>query len=186
MDHRPAALLRQAFITNRDAIIDPYSAIDTLNAFKDFVSQNTTQPPQQAQRARCSTAKAQPATRGTIGRSATPHSVGSRPTVSGIPQDGNQEDIWNRSETSTLTRRSIAAHEGLSGNQKVRSNANSDMLMAVYHPAQTSMPKGRCSGTPSPSWCLKSLGLISRCPRTRRTRSSSVARSLHGSHHPAD
>jgi hypothetical protein len=83
--------LRQAFVTNQEAIIDPYAAIDTLDAFKAFVDQNT-QPPQAqpaAQQQRLNPRRA-----AQLAGSASPHQGGSRPTVSGIPEDGDQEQIW--------------------------------------------------------------------------------------------
>lgn len=85
---------RQAFVTNQEAIIDPYSAIETLDAFKTFVDQNK-QPPQQgnpppaAQTQRLNSRRA-----AQLAGSTSPHSAGSRPTVSGIPQDGDPEQLW--------------------------------------------------------------------------------------------
>jgi hypothetical protein len=86
--------LRQAFITNQEAIIDPYAAIETLDAFKQFVASNQSpQAPnggQPAQQQRLNPRRA-----AQLAGSASPHSGGSRPTVSGIPQDGDPEMIWN-------------------------------------------------------------------------------------------
>ena len=86
--------LRQAFVTNQDAIIDPYSAIETLDAFKDFVVSN--QPPQQAEQqpAAVQQQRLNPRRAAQLAGSASPHQGGSRPTVSGIPQDGDPEQIW--------------------------------------------------------------------------------------------
>jgi hypothetical protein len=88
--------IRQAFVTNQEAIIDPYAAIETLNAFKTFVAQNT-QPPQQganppsaAQQNRLNPRRA-----AQLAGSASPHTAGSRPTVSGIPQDADEQTLWN-------------------------------------------------------------------------------------------
>jgi hypothetical protein len=90
--------LRQAFVTNQDAIIDPYSAIETLAAFKSFVASNQSPqapPPdgggQPAQQQRLNPRRA-----AQLAGSASPHSGGSRPTVSGIPQDGDPEMIWKQ------------------------------------------------------------------------------------------
>lgn len=89
--------LRQAFVTNADAIIDPYSAIVTLDAFKQFVGSN--QPPQQQESSVAPPAAQQqrlnPRRAAQLASSASPQSVGSRPTVSGIPQDGDEQAIWN-------------------------------------------------------------------------------------------
>ena len=86
--------LRQAFITNQDAIIDPYSAIDTLDAFKAFVESN--QPPQSAGQppAAVQPQRLNPRRAAQLAGSASPYQAGSRPTVSGIPQDGDPEQIW--------------------------------------------------------------------------------------------
>jgi hypothetical protein len=100
-DHGPAfgawivdqpLALRQAFITNQEAIIDPYSAIDTLSAFKAFVEQNT-QPPQAQPAAQQN--RLNPRRAAQLAGSASPHSVGTRPTVSGIPQDADEQTLWN-------------------------------------------------------------------------------------------
>jgi hypothetical protein len=86
--------LRQAFETNKNAIIDPYSAIDTLNAFKEFVAANSqpSQPsngrPAAQQNALNSRRAAQ------LAGTASPHTAGSRPTVSGIPENGSDEQLW--------------------------------------------------------------------------------------------
>jgi hypothetical protein len=88
---------RQAFVTNKEAIIDPYSAIDTIAAFKSFVAQNTQPAAQAAPNGRPAAAPQNGLnTRraAQLAGTATPSSVGSRPTVSGIPQDGNEEQIW--------------------------------------------------------------------------------------------
>lgn len=85
---------RQAFVTNQEAIIDPYSAIETLDAFKDFVV-STQQPPQEPQQA--PPVKQQglnPRRAAQLAGSASPHSAGSRPTVSGIPEDADDETLW--------------------------------------------------------------------------------------------
>jgi hypothetical protein len=89
--------LRQAFVTNQDAIIDPYSAIETVTAFKSFVEQNTqpsgqggNQPPASTEQNRLNSRRA-----AQLAGSASPQSVGSRPTPSGIPQDGDEQAIWN-------------------------------------------------------------------------------------------
>jgi hypothetical protein len=90
--------LRQAFITNQDAILDPFSAIETLDAFKDFVAAQQPpagdtppagQPPPQAQPQRLN-----PRRSAQLAGSATPNGRGSRPVVSGIPEDGDPEAIW--------------------------------------------------------------------------------------------
>lgn len=90
--------LRQAFITNQDAILDPYSAIETLDAFKDFVAAQQPpaggtppagQPPPQAQPQRLN-----PRRSAQLAGSSTPQSRGSRPVVSGIPEDGDPDQIW--------------------------------------------------------------------------------------------
>jgi hypothetical protein len=85
--------LRQAFVTNQEAIIDPYSAIDTLTAFKSFVESNQ-EPAQQEQPVAPQTQRLNPRRAAQLAGSASPHSGGSRPTVSGIPQDGDPEQIW--------------------------------------------------------------------------------------------
>ena len=85
--------LRQAFVTNQEAIIDPYSAIDTLTAFKSFVKSNQ-EPAQQEQPVAPQTQRLNPRRAAQLAGSASPHSGGSRPTVSGIPQDGDPEQIW--------------------------------------------------------------------------------------------
>jgi hypothetical protein len=88
--------IREAVITNKDAIIDPYSAIDTLDAFKNFVTAN--QPPQQQSSGAPPAAQTQGLnSRRTaqLASSASPRSVGSRPTVSGIPEDGDPQAIWD-------------------------------------------------------------------------------------------
>lgn len=84
--------IRQAFITNQEAIIDPNSAIDTITAFKAFVDQHT-QPPQ-AQPA-APQQRLNPRRAAQLAGSASPHTAGSRPTVSGIPEDGDPQQIWN-------------------------------------------------------------------------------------------
>ena len=86
--------LRQAFVTNQDAIIDPYSAIETLDAFKDFVASN--QPPQQVEQqpAAVNQQRLNPRRAAQLAGSASPHSAGSRPTVSGIPQEADEETLW--------------------------------------------------------------------------------------------
>ena len=89
-------VLRQAFVTNQDAIIDPYSAIMTLDAFKQFVASNK-EPPQTASSSTPAAAQTQGLnSRRTaqLASSVSPRSTGSRPTVSGIPQDGDPEAIW--------------------------------------------------------------------------------------------
>jgi hypothetical protein len=87
--------LRQAFVTNQEAIIDPYSAIETLSAFKDFVAQNT-QPSQPNGNAPAAPQqRLNPRRAAQLAGSASPHTAGSRPTVSGIPQDGDPEALWN-------------------------------------------------------------------------------------------
>jgi hypothetical protein len=84
--------LRQAFVTNQDAIIDPYSAIETINAFKTFVASN--QEPAQSQAPAPQTQRLNPRRAAQLAGSASPHSAGTRPTVSGVPQDGDPEQIW--------------------------------------------------------------------------------------------
>jgi hypothetical protein len=89
-------VLRQAFMTNKEAIIDPYSAIETLSAFKNFVGSNN-QPPQpeaQAQPAAVNTQGLNSRRAAQLAGSASPQAVGSRPTVSGIPQDADPEALW--------------------------------------------------------------------------------------------
>jgi hypothetical protein len=86
--------LRQAFVTNQEAIIDPYSAIMTLDAFKDFVASN--QPPGQATApVAAPQQRLNPRRAAQLAGSASPHTAGSRPTVSGIPEDGDPQMIWN-------------------------------------------------------------------------------------------
>ncbi len=87
--------LRQAFVTNQDAIIDPHSAIETLDAFKQFVA--SSQPPQQAapQPAAVQTQRLNPRRAAQLAGSASPQIAGSRPTVSGIPEDGDPQMLWN-------------------------------------------------------------------------------------------
>jgi len=87
--------LRQAFVTNQEAIIDPYSAIETLAAFKDFVASNQ-EPAQQEEKPPVvpQTQRLNPRRAAQLAGSASPHSAGTRPTVSGIPQDGDPEQIW--------------------------------------------------------------------------------------------
>ena len=86
--------LRQAFVTNQEAIIDPYSAIETLDAFKEFVVSN--QPPQQVEQqpATVNQQRLNPRRAAQLAGSASPHSAGSRPTVSGIPQEAIEETLW--------------------------------------------------------------------------------------------
>ena len=86
--------LRQAFITNQEAIIDPHSAIDTLDAFKHFVASNQ-QPSPQAQPVAAPTQRLNPRRAAQLAGSASPQSAGTRPTVSGIPEDGDPQVIWN-------------------------------------------------------------------------------------------
>ena len=88
--------LRQAFVTNQEAIIDPYSAIMTLDAFKQHVA-SSTQPPGQApqQPAAVQPQRLNPRRAAQLAGSASPHTGGSRPTVSGIPEDGDPQAIWN-------------------------------------------------------------------------------------------
>src|SRR5262245_5979523 len=90
--------LRQAFIANKDAIVDPQSAIMTLDAFKNFVAENT-QPPQQGAPTQEVPAAAPPQGLNSrraaqLAGSASPQTVGTRPTVSGIPQEGEPEALW--------------------------------------------------------------------------------------------
>lgn len=106
-DHGPAfgawivdqpLYLRQAFVTNKDAIIDPYSAIETMDAFKNFVASN--QPPPTPTPTPAAAPAVQPQglnSRRTaqLAGSASPQVAGSRPTPSGIPQDGDEQAIWN-------------------------------------------------------------------------------------------
>jgi len=85
--------IRQAFVTNQEAIIDPYSAIETLDAFKTFVDQHT--QPSQAQQPAAPQQRLNPRRAAQLAGSASPHAAGSRPTVSGIPEDGDPQAIWN-------------------------------------------------------------------------------------------
>ena len=85
--------LRQAFVTKQDAILDPYSAIETINAFKTFVASN--QEPAGGTTVTPPTQRLNPRRAAQLAGSASPHSAGSRPTVSGVPQDGDPEQIWN-------------------------------------------------------------------------------------------
>lgn len=90
---------RQAFITNKEAIIDPTGAIETIAAFKQFVDLST-QPPTPAQGSKPAPAAAQPQGLNSrraaqLAGSTTPQTAGQRPTVSGIPQDGDEQAIWN-------------------------------------------------------------------------------------------
>jgi hypothetical protein len=87
--------LRQAFITNQEAIIDPYSAIDTISAFKSFVEANTQPPQPGATPPAAPQQRLNPRRAAQLAGSASPHTAGSRPTVSGIPQDGDEQAIWN-------------------------------------------------------------------------------------------
>jgi hypothetical protein len=88
--------LRQAFITNQEAILDPYSAIETLGAFKQFVASNQPPPQQVApQPAAAQTQRLNPRRAAQLAGSASPQSAGTRPTVSGIPEDGDPQMLWN-------------------------------------------------------------------------------------------
>lgn len=87
--------LRKSFVTNQEAIIDPYSAIETLDAFKSFVASNKepgTAAPNGAQPAQQQ--RLNPRRAAQLAGSASPHTAGSRPTVSGIPENGDPEQIW--------------------------------------------------------------------------------------------
>jgi len=88
--------LRQAFLTNQEAIIDPQGAIETMDAFKQFVdaakappAQEVTPPVKAPNQGLNSRRAAQ------LASSASPQGGGSRPTVSGIPEDGDPQQLWN-------------------------------------------------------------------------------------------
>ena len=83
----------QANLYSRQAIVDPYSAIDTLDAFKAFVDAN--QPPPQGAAPAAVNQGLNPRRAAQLAGSASPYAAGSRPTVSGIPQDGDEQAIWN-------------------------------------------------------------------------------------------
>jgi hypothetical protein len=87
--------LRQSFVTNKDAIIDPFSAIETLNAFKSFVASNQPPPPTPAAPAAVQQQGLNSRRTAQLAGSASPQSAGSRPTVSGIPESGDEQAIWN-------------------------------------------------------------------------------------------
>lgn len=83
---------RQAFLANQRAIVDPEAAILTIDAFKDFVAGHY-EPPAQAS-ASVEQQGLNPRRTAQLAGSAAPHTAGRRPTVSGIPQDGDEEAIW--------------------------------------------------------------------------------------------
>jgi hypothetical protein len=86
--------LRESFVINKDAIVNPYSAIETLDAFKSFVAAN--QPPQQAQQPAAAEPQRLNSRRtAQLASSASPTTVGHRPTVSGIPESGDEQQIWD-------------------------------------------------------------------------------------------
>jgi hypothetical protein len=86
--------MRESFVINKDAIVNPYSAIETLDAFKSFVEAN--QPPQQVQQPAVAQQQRLNSRRtAQLASSASPATVGHRPTVSGIPESGDDQQIWN-------------------------------------------------------------------------------------------
>lgn len=86
---------RQAFITNKEAIIDPQGAIMTLDAFKSYVDSSKQPSPQATKPAATQPQGLNSRRAAQLAGSASPQSGGGRPTVSGVPQDGDEQAIWN-------------------------------------------------------------------------------------------
>lgn len=84
---------RQAFVTNQNAIVDPYTAIETIAAFKSFVEAHT--QPQQGSAPAASNQRLNPRRAAQLAGSASPYAAGSRPVVNGIPESGDDQTLWN-------------------------------------------------------------------------------------------
>jgi hypothetical protein len=93
--NQPLAIRTAAFV-NKDAIVDLDGAIRTFDAFKAHLNGNQQPPAQPATPPAQQAPKQEPddLRAAQLAASTTPRVTGGKPTVSGIPKDGDPEAIW--------------------------------------------------------------------------------------------